>query len=272
MTWSASEPAQGYIGFPEGSLGERSVRLPIWHDAPGFFVLAKPGGILVQPDPWFQRVPSLSEAIASQLVLGKPELQRLGIEEDGLRPTYILPPSAEGAVVWSKTHAKAEELRNSYGSEQWTLRFELLAVSEPRESSIFCDLPVARHWQHAQAIVSHTSGKKTETRFDRVAKVGRYSLWIAETRFYRLDHICLHAYERGLRVLGDERYARSLVPMLSDLKRDYRPGRREELPLWHGPAMRLKELEGPKELGIPRLELPASKAWQRLLQTLGRYS
>ncbi|KAF0093942.1 MAG: 23S rRNA pseudouridine synthase [Puniceicoccaceae bacterium 5H] len=272
MSWSASEPTQGYIGFPEKTLGERPQRLPIWLDAPGFFVLAKPAGVLVQPDPWFPRMPSLSEAIYAQLILGKPELQRLGLEEDGLRPTYILPPSAEGAVVWSKTHAEAEKLRNSYGSEQWTLRFEFVAANDPRETSLFCDLPMARHWQNAEAIVSHKSGKKTETQFERVGKIGRYSLWIAETQFYRLDQICLHAYERGLRVLGDERYGRSLVPMLSDLKRSYRPGRREEQPLWEGPVIRLKEIDGPEETGIKGLQFPASRSWQRVMQVLGRYA
>lgn len=269
--WSPKEPVEGYVGFPEGMLDARPQRLPIWQDLAGAFVLAKPAGVLVQPDPWYSRLPSLTEAISQQALLGKPELQRLGVDPNGLRAVFPLPPSCEGVAVLTKRTDAVESLRNSYGSELWTLQFELLADSEPRDPSAVCDLPLARHWQHPQAIVSHESGKQTHTTFNRVARIGRYGLWLAETRYYRMDQLCVHGQEVGLRILGDDKYGRSRVPLLSDLKRDYSPGRREELPLWDGPVIRLKRITPPEDSGLRVIEPPPSKTWLRLLQVLGRY-
>jgi len=259
-----------HIGFPSPLLGLQPVRLPVLFDDGERIVLEKPPGILVQQDSWYPRLPVLVEAIRHQAAEGKPEMQELGIGEDGLWAITDLDPECHGPVLFARNREIAEELRNSFGSGQFTFVYQLLANADQQAEPVLCDLPIARHGRLPRMLVSHTTGKKAETEFVAAGKAGRYTCYEARTRFPRRHQILLHAAESGLPVLGDRNYARSQPLFLSRLKKDYRPRKdREERPLYDGPAYFLREIDLSGEC---RIEGPVPSKWEALVKQLGKYS
>ena len=259
-----------HLGFPAPLLGHTPIRLPVLYDDGDCIALAKPAGVLVQQDTWFPRKPVLVEAIRYQAAQLKPEFVKLGIGESGLWAVNDLDPECHGPVLFARHRETAEALRSDYGSRLFVFRFEFISkaprLQEPRD----CDLPVARHGRLPKILVSHTTGKKSLTRFSGLASVGACAYCLAETAYPRRHQILLHALESGLPVLGDQIYARSEPPLLSRLKRDYRArDDREERPLYPGPAFFLREIEiGPGRV-IKGDEPPK---WKALCRLLDKYS
>ena len=259
-----------HLGFPYPLLGMESMRLPILFDDGDRIVIEKPQGVLVQQDGWYPRLPVLVEAIRYQAAVGKPDLGKLGIGEDGLWAVTDLDPECHGPVLFARTREAADELRNALGSGSFTFIFQLLAEAGQETESRECDLPLARHGRLPRMLVSHTTGKKASTVFHAAGRAGRYTCFEARTAFPRRHQILLHAAESGLPVLGDRLYARSHPLLLSRFKRDYRPRKdREERPLYDGPAYFLRELD----LGEgARIEAPFPPKWEALVKQLVKYS
>jgi hypothetical protein len=99
--------------------------------------------------------------------------------------------------------------------------------------------------------------------------MGGCHLWEARTHFPRRHQILLHALESGLPVLGDERYAKDRLPLLSRLKRDYQPKQDlEERPLYDGPACFLREIRMGDERVVSSPEPPR---WSGLIKQLDKH-
>jgi 23S rRNA-/tRNA-specific pseudouridylate synthase len=258
------------LGFPPPLLGHRPQRLPILFDDGSLMALAKPQAVLVEADSWFPRVPVLVEAIRYQSSLGKPEFLRHGIAGEGLWNVFGLDPECHGPALFARSREQAEQLRNQLGSEAFEFTFTFLSKGCPGVDSIECTLPMARHAHQRRMLVSHTTGKKASTLFERNASVGAFHLWTARTRYPRLHQIPLHAFESGLPVLGDAVYARSQPPLLSKLKRHYTAKDDSgERPLYEGPAYYLSEVR------IPSGEIincPEPPRWGGLIKQLGMHS
>lgn len=241
-----SETAK-HIGFAPPLLGERPQRLAVAYDRDGILALLKPTGILVTQDNWYPRLPVLVEAIRWQAEQGKPELQRLGIGPEGLWALHGLDPELAGPVLFARERAAAEAWRNSIGSDKVCFQFGLIAASAGAQvEACECELPVARHATARRVLVSHTTGKRARTQFERVGGLPRgLALWQAQTTQNRLHQVRLHAYEVGLRTVGDPLYGGSGLPYLSEIKTSYRPAKnREEKPLLDGPAVWLQAITG----------------------------
>jgi 23S rRNA-/tRNA-specific pseudouridylate synthase len=258
-----------YLGFPAPLLGMKPARLPVLFDDGDLLALAKPVGVLVQEDAWFRKVPVLVEAIRHQSLSGKPEFERLGISREGLWAITDLDPECHGPVLFSRQRPRAEALRNALGSGNLEFTFCILSKGEVEEDSFDCDLPITRHREKPRMLVSHTTGKIAHTRFQKIGVEGAYQSWIAQTNYPRRHQIPLHAMESGLPILGDERYAKSWLPMLSRLKRDYQPKRDlEEKPLYDGPAYYLKTLKLDDGTVI---ECSSPPKWRGLCRQLEKY-
>lgn len=257
------------LGFPVPLLGMQPARLPVLFDDGELLVLAKPAGVLVQEDGWYPRLPVLIEAIRHQSRQGKGEFQRLGIGEAGLWAVTDLDPEFHGPVLFARTREVAEDLRSAVGSGAFTFTFQFLTRGNPADSIINCDLPITRHRNQNRMLVSHTTGKRTQTRFEKGEPVAGCHLWTASTSFPRRHQILLHAMECGLPVLGDVRYARDPLPLLSKMKRSYQPKRDlDERPLYDGPACYLKELS----IGEGRtVEAPLPPRWNGLCRQLEKH-
>lgn len=264
------------IGFPPPFLGERPVRLRVLRNDPerGLIVVEKPAGVLPLPDNWYRRNPVLAYAINHQIEGGKPELERLGWEQP-LVAVHTYEPEIAGAVVFSPSEEGAERLRNELAGLRWEFVFRLVALGGGQAQELQCSLPLARHEREPLMLVSHQTGKKAATVFRAVRNLGRFREWEARIAYPRYHQVFLHAFESGLRVLGDTRYARLPVPGLADFKRDYRPSRRfeEDPPLFDSPFVRLASLRltdghGGEDL----ITVPPPRKWDRALRLLEEFS
>ena len=247
-----------------------SIRLPVLFDDGQLIALAKPVGTLVQSDSWFPRLPVLIEAIKYQAAHGKPEFERLGIGPEGLWAIHDLDPECAGPVLFSRNREQAEELRNARGSGQIRFTFAFLTASKRAEAAFACDLPLARHSRQPRMLVSHTTGKKSETHFIQGDSFGAYRLWFAITHYPRRHQILLHAAESSLPILGDALYASSEPALLSRFKRDYHAREdRDERPLYDGPACFLREISWAEDGQVTYHEPPR---WAGLVRQLVRHT
>ena len=259
----------GQLGFPVPLLGMRPQRLDILLDDGDLLVLAKPQGVLVQADSWFPRLPVLIEAIRHQAGQEKPEFVRHGIGHDGLWAVTDLDPELYGPVLLTRDREQSEELRNALGSGGFKFTYTFLAKTSSVERQLHCDLPLARHSRFPRMLVSHTTGKKCQTRFEVGEALGPFHFCTAETVFPRRHQILLHAAESGLPILGDTLYARQKPLLLSSMKRNYTPKKDiEERPLFDGPACYLSRLEVP---GGTSIDAPPPSRWNGLINQLDRH-
>lgn len=232
------------LGFPVPLLGMQPARLPVLFDDGDLLALAKPVGVLVQEDGWYPRLPVLVEAIRHQSHHGKGEFQRMSIGEEGLWAVTDLDPECYGPVLFARNRDTAEDLRSSLGSGDFTFTFRFLTRGKTVEVTQECTLPISRHRHQPRMLVSHTTGKRSTTCLELDGPVAGCREWTAKTTFPRRHQILLHAMECGLPVLGDHRYARDPLPLLSKIKRGYQPkADLEERPLYDGPAYYLKALD-----------------------------
>jgi 23S rRNA-/tRNA-specific pseudouridylate synthase len=250
-----------------------SFRLPVLFESDACLAIAKPQGILVQADSWYPRLPVMVEAIRHQAGMQKPEFQRLGIGPEGLWAIHDLDPELYGPVLFARNREQGDELRSACGSSVFEFTFTFLTKGSGHltgQDSHECDLPIARHRSRPMILVSHTTGKKAHTQFDRVGSVGRFQIWTARMTFPRRHQVFLHAFECGLPVLGDRNYARESALLLSRFKRNYRVKQDvEERPLYGGPACFLSSIRVSDSLHVQCQEPPR---WKGLLNQLERHS
>lgn len=226
------------IGFPVPLLGERPCRLDVLHNDTELFALNKPAGPISAPHDWYPGCPSLMEAIDQQILAGKPELKRLGIDE--ARPVFGLEGEVSGVVLYAKSAEASEFYRNQYGSMDMSLAFHLVARRQPEEESFECDLPLARHFTKPRLVVSHKTGKRAGTAFRLLSRIGGYALWEARTEYHRAHQVRIHAAECGLGIVGESIYGHEPPVLLSRLKPGYRPStKRKERPLYDGLCLHL---------------------------------
>ncbi len=227
-----------HIGFPPPLLGSLPIRLPVLWNADGLIAIWKPVGIPMLSAGGRDAL-SLERAINVQARAGKGELARLGV--DVVVPVIPLDPECSGIALFATSRAATDCWRNAYGSQKFCMRFDLLCRRSPDVPELTCDLPLAWAAKEGRAKVSHRYGKAAETRFRRVDGLGPISLWQAETRLHRRHQTRVHAFERGLGILGEDRYGATPPLYLSEIKRAYRK-RGAELPLHDGICVHLKEV------------------------------
>ena len=232
------------LTFPPHTLRENSVILPVIHRGRGVVAFAKPSGVPADEHPWNAGAPTLCGELRKRLAQGSPSAASLGLA----RPAAVLPTDAEcsGATLIADREGGAlDAWRNAAGSELLRFSFIFLAkpMSEaPGEAEFFCRLPVAAHFSEPRALVSSTTGKKSETRFSRLEKFGKWELWRAETSFPRLHQIRLHAAECGLPVVGDSLYGGVPAVVNSELLRKGRLNKGEERPLYASPCVHAERI------------------------------
>ncbi len=259
-----------FISFPERYLGERPAKFLMLVDDPGYFAINKPAGLACFQHDWNQGKPDISMALRRELLNEKPQLKKLGIE--GLFRAYKLDAELSGVLLYAKKPEWEEILKNAAGSSQLTFRFHLLASSEGQEQSLDCGLPIAFHANGKRMVISHRTGKKCNTRFRFLRAYGSYGLWEAETHDLRPHQIRIHAAELGLKIVGENLYARGDRIYLSQIKRDYRPGGQEESPIYEGFCLHLISVEFDiQEEELPPIQAPLPKGFQTLLKALDRH-
>jgi 23S rRNA-/tRNA-specific pseudouridylate synthase len=160
-------------------------------------------------------------------------------------PIYDLDLELSGIILCAKNKHFYKSLRNIYGSGKIAFYFTVFAQSDidlPEE--IICDLPIAQHRERDCMVISHTTGKKTQTIFRKIEILKQFTLWSAETNFLRKHQIRLHAHEVGIKILGEDVYNKIPVPFLSDFKSKVKSNRKGILtPLYPAVCIYLSEID-----------------------------
>ncbi len=235
------------IGFPPPLLGESPIRLPILCQAGGLSFLNKPPGIVAARSPREPRDENIETALRIQIDRQKPELCRLGFTSG--RVLFPLPTECSGVLPVIHDADQVEFWTNAYGSGQLALHFFIIALHSDLPDEQVCELPIATHFETGGALISHRTGKKSHTRFERIERHHRFDFWNATIMFLRLDQIRLHAFEVGLAIPGENIYlppgATNPVPApsLADLQRRLRkPTRAAREPIHPFPHIHLESL------------------------------
>lgn len=259
------------IGFPAPLLGNLNLRLQVYYFEPGLLLIEKPAGVTSEVHPWYPNTPVLVEGLRRQVQLEKPELDKYHIEQ--LRSVYFLESEVSGAALFATTRDAAVRIRNLFGSN--LIRFQFLLLVEHRvalDDFIVCDLPLAPHVTFTRSVVSHKSGKKSETHFRLRERFERYSVWEAHTYYLRPHQIRIHAHEVGLAVLGEHIYREVGVPSLNQLKGVGR-GFELEKPLYESVCIHLECLNWNNDKNDTiSIRIPEPKRLTVLLKHLRRYS
>lgn len=240
---------QNFISFPPGYLGSQPLKFPLLVNNERMFGLNKPAGISCFQHEWTLGKPDISMALRRELISRKPQLERLGVE--GLFRAFNLDMEASGLLLYAKNEENEQLLKNAAGSDQLVYRFHLLASAETDQKEFSCDLPLAKHFHDRRMVVSHKTGKKSETRFRFLRPFGQYQLWEAECTELRLHQVRVHAAERGLSIVGEDLYSDGGQVYLSRLKKGYMPSRGRENPIYAHLCLHLLEVE----FRIPEVEI-----------------
>jgi 23S rRNA-/tRNA-specific pseudouridylate synthase len=191
------------------------LKLPIIHGDESCIALVKPTGISCGHG---------QDSILGQVRenLGKACLQNLGISYPDI--AYTIDDAMSGILLLSKNRESANAMKNAYGSNLFEFTFDLFCEKflPNRDSEMVCALPIARHKSDSSALISHKTGKKSNTTFRFIGNIGKYEHWQAICSYMRPDQICLHARESGLSILGDEVYGTAKIPAYSELKRNFK--------------------------------------------------
>lgn len=194
-----------FIGFPPPLLGPFPLRVEIVYQDSQSMAFTKPAGIPLEAHPWFDDSRVLISAINQQCAEAKPELERLGMKR--AFDVHAIDPEIEGLCWITKCADAKPHCRNLVGSYRVQFNFGLVSdvvasVGDEKQ----CDLPVALHKGQRRCLISHKTGKRSETLFRCIAAKPNASLWQAQTTFVRLHQIPLHAFESGIPVINDPYY------------------------------------------------------------------
>lgn len=252
------------LGFPEGLLAEKSVRLDVLNCQMGKFIaINKPANFYLEADGIAENPRTIIASIKAQV--GKKELERLGVETP--YAVFVTDPEISGVALIASNKNSSDELRNAFGSGLFEFEFEFLSERPYGKVEEVVDLPLIRHENKPRTIVSHRFGKKCQTKFELKEDFGEWQLWSAKTNFLRWHQIRIHAAEAGLRMVGDDTYVRVRKIFLSRLKRGQFKGE-EVAPVYDNLALHLSKLT--INLGGEKFEIsaPMPKGFSVLLKKI----
>lgn len=238
---ASKKKAARRIGFPAPLLGEESYRLELLYHGIGAICLEKQPGLALEVHPWYEGDATIVSALRVQKEAEKPELASLGLES--VHSIYFLEPEVSGVALLATNKLEQERLRNQFGSNEMAFAYRFLTRGTASLSDeMSCELPLAPHFHEKRAVVSARTGKKSQTHFKRLEQWADYELWEATTSYPRPHQIRIHAYECGLKIVGEQLYGEPVPGVfMSSLKRKFRP-KGKEAPLYKYLALHLASI------------------------------
>jgi len=240
---SSKASKKNAIGFPPPLLGDQPFRMSVLAEQADWIALEKPAGVGTRAHPW-DAEPVLDAALNTQLQAEKPELLRCGAEI--FASVYYLDPVISGIALFAKNRAASADLRNRFWSGECRFRFQCItAASSPGPAELHARAPLLPHNVKPKMIPSTAKGKKASSDFKRIAESSKgWALWEATVDFFRPHQIRAHAAVLEMPILGDELYGGPRAPTQRDLQ-PRKQRARVHLPIFHGVAIHLAELELP---------------------------
>ena len=122
---------------------------------------------------------------------------------------FDLQSEISGILIFAKNKESSAKRRNYYGSQMLSMQFDMVSCFSdvPKSKPIHCTLPITKHSKEDRMLISSKTGKKSSTVFEFIESIGNFERWSATCRILRHDQIFLHAYECGIDILNEVKYA-----------------------------------------------------------------
>ena len=226
----------------------------------------KPAGWLTSKHPWYPSHPDIISWIKKD--------SKSSFQSEHMSSVYHLDPEITGLAFIVKNSSLKNYYRNLYGSEKLRFVFQFLVKDPPSSKKLSCDLPLLRREQNRIVKVSRASGKKCQTDFFEIENLGSFALWEAQTTYFRLQQIRIHAVEVGLNIVNDSFSGNSKLLCLSELKAKYKlKGYNNTVsPIYDNISLHLKSVEfinTMKNVQVQECSFP--KKWWVLYKQIKKY-
>lgn len=186
-----------FISLPIATSHRIGVQLQLLINTNSYIAINKP-----------DQIPSLDIIRSITNNISQPQFQALNITHP--EAIFTLPDYMSGILIIAKNKESGAILRNQYGSDLITLKFDCLTHRNNQMSadqSITCSLPIAKHVNEDRMLISSRTGKKAKTIFSFVKNISNIDHWTATTTLLRNDQILLHAYECDIPIVNDSKYS-----------------------------------------------------------------
>jgi 23S rRNA-/tRNA-specific pseudouridylate synthase len=222
-------PTKNFLSFKEHVLLDEPIKIDIIHNCDDFFVINKPNYIHLDDS-----AGPNNKNIITALREKKPDAF--------YKSVYPLETDISGCSIIATHREALELLRNAYGSAAMVLRFRMICKSsEHLDDEILCELPLAKHSSKLKAIISRNAGKKAQTKFRLIERIGNFSIYEASCNYLRYHQLRIHGAHCGLKILGEDIYDDLPVPNFGDFKK-IRPGKKTAAPLFNTQCIHLEKI------------------------------
>ena len=169
----------------------------ILHVDEHIFVVAKPPGLLAQPD---------HTGDADVLTLGKRRIEEMGQEDPFLGLVHRLDRPTSGIMVLARTPDAARILSRQFRERTAQKQYLALVEGELRGIGTWTDYIAKLGRRPTLVPPDHSEGKRAELDWQALASTGKQTLLLMQLHTGRPHQIRLQGGDRGHPVVGDTRY------------------------------------------------------------------
>jgi 23S rRNA pseudouridine1911/1915/1917 synthase len=243
-------------------------KVPVLFEDQALFALDKPARLLTSPDRYDPERPNLMRILHRDIERGAPWAAERQLTY--LANAHRLDFETSGVLLLAKSKPALVFVANEFGSELVQKSYIALVSGTPEEDTFSTEARLAPHpYKLGMMRVDPKNGKKSRTDFTVIEKFVGYTLLRCEPKTGRTHQIRVHVQHLGFPLVGDELY-RGKPLLLSQLKRDYQPKRREpEQPLIGRVALHAESLtlKHPESGEMVRVDAP----WPNDLEVALKY-
>jgi RluA family pseudouridine synthase len=217
-----SDPAGPFIKLSAPET-EEFWKVPVRYEDEALFALDKPARLLTSPDRYDPNRPNLMRILHRDIERGAPWAAERKLSY--LSNAHRLDFETSGVLLLAKSKPALVALADEFGGSRAKKAYIALVHGTPEEDAFRSEAKLAPHPVKLGLMrVDPKRGKKSQTDFVVLEKFVGYTLLRCEPFTGRTHQIRIHLSHFGLPIVGDELYGGRPL-LLSQLKRDYRPGR-----------------------------------------------
>ncbi len=221
--------------------------------------VTKPPGLLVIPDRYNKKLPSLSGLLRN--VYGE------------MFVVHRIDRDTSGLVLFAKTAEAHRKLNDQFEHRDVWKAYLAVVCGNPAEERWTVDLGLKEHPTiRGKMIVDRGRGKEAVTQFGIIERFDGFAFVGAHPKTGRTHQIRVHLAAGGTPIMADPIYGDGKAFLLSDFKQGYR-GKEEERPLLARTALHAASLHfiHPERGNQVEVDAPMPKDLEAVLRNLRKY-